>query len=101
MISFSWRTILSATLCRGVFHFDNREKFVQVDFVNPRRAPPRTYEFELPWNHIPSVPSNIKDLETVLRELGDKVPALLDEVGDLVQGVEKIVVDSDVAGLVE
>jgi phospholipid/cholesterol/gamma-HCH transport system substrate-binding protein len=76
-------------------------RFLQTDFLEPERYPPPVLPFSPPWNYIPSAPSTLKSLEDAAVEVGDKLPALVQQGEDALSSLRRTLgsVDRLAAGL--
>ena len=73
--------------------------FLQVDFFDPAKHPPRVLPFDPPWNYVPSERSTLKRLEYAVLEAVDRFPRLGDQVSDILERLDKILNDLDIEAI--
>lgn len=59
-------------------------KYLQIDFFDTRGVPPPVLPFPVPRNHIPAIPSTMKNLEEALVRAIDQLPDLVRDLGSVV-----------------
>jgi paraquat-inducible protein B len=57
-------------------------RFLQTDFLDPKRYPPPVMPFEPPWNYVPSAPSTLKSVGDAATDILDRLPVLEDRAKD-------------------
>jgi phospholipid/cholesterol/gamma-HCH transport system substrate-binding protein len=64
-------------------------RFLQTDFVDPKKFPPPELPFPPPWNYVPSAESTLKSLEVSVTEILDRFPALEEQAGVVLADLRK------------
>ena len=65
-------------------------KFIQMDFFDVKANPPLVLPFPVPVNHIPAVPSMMKNLEDSIVQAVDSFPELAKQLGVMLTQVSTI-----------
>jgi phospholipid/cholesterol/gamma-HCH transport system substrate-binding protein len=73
--------------------------FLEADVFDPLQHPLPSYDFALPWNYLPTVPSTLKSLEGRLSESLDALPGVLRSADLLLQRLEGVLAAARVAEL--
>ena len=76
--------------------------YLELDFVDPERFPPRTVPWEPRYPYVPAIPSTVAQVQSAAEQLLQKLqeadlPALLDNVIGLVADLRGQVKDGDLA----
>ena len=76
--------------------------YLELDFVDPQRFPPRTVPWEPRYPYVPAIPSTVAQVQSAAEQLLQKLqeadlPALLDNVIGLVGDLRGQVKDGDLA----
>jgi len=75
-------------------------KFLELNYFDPRVAPAKELPFETPWNTIPAAPSTLKSLEEGVFELMDRLPPVLAELRALLVTTRRTLEELDAPALV-
>lgn len=65
-------------------------KYLQIDFFNPKQHPHEKLPFAVSGNHIPATASTLKNLEGSVVRAVDNMPALTQELVVALQGVNRL-----------
>ncbi|MEO0649589.1 MAG: MlaD family protein [Planctomycetota bacterium] len=71
--------------------------FLEADIFDTEKIVDAEYDFELPWNFVPSQPSVLRSIETGLEETLDTLPDVLADTRNAIQTFEQTLSEARVA----